>query len=340
MPSLDGPGEERPERYLARPVRPVVQIAARVALWGAVAFGCIGGIVAMVRPAGGGEEPVVAETDDSLVPAPVAGTAERIAHEWLLATEADQERLEELFVEVPTIGNPGGQVLEVREVTTVAGRRLADGYWAVTVAADVVDAEPEEGSVGSTEDQMEDAAGGAADEGEEPPREATWYLDIGIVGQIDGGLVALSAPSVMPGPPAALPDWRVGDTSFGEASEGDPIVATVQGFLTAMLTGEGDPSRYAAPGTEMRAATPAPFVEVAVQDISTDETDDGRTWVLAQVLGTTRGGVSQLYTYDLIVTQRVDRWEVDTLSGVPTVLREVPPEAAEGEPESGSEGGS
>lgn len=322
LPPLERVGEERPERYLARPVRPVVQVAARVGLWGAVAFGCVGGIVAMVRPADGGAEPVEATSDDAIVPAAVAGTAERIVAEWLTATEADQELLDDLFVEAPSVGNPGAHMLEVRDVTTVSGRRLADGYWAVTVAADVVDAEPEEGDPGATEEAMEEAAGGAP---EEESREGTWYLDIGIVGQVDGGLVALAAPSVMPGPPAAEPDWNVGDVTFGDASEGDPVVTTVQGFLSAMLTGDGDPSRYAAPGAQMRAANPAPFAEVTVQEIATDEMDDGRLWVLAQVVGTTRGGVSQIFVYDLIVTQRVDRWEVDTLSGVPTVLREAPP---------------
>jgi hypothetical protein len=322
-PSLDRMADERPERYLARPVRPVVQIAARVALWGAVAFGCVGGLVAMVRPSDGGAEPVATTSDDAIVPAAVAGTAERIVAEWLTATEADSERMEDLFVEVPSIGNPGAQVLEVRDVTTVSGRRLADGYWAVTVAADVVDAEPEEGDPGATEAAMEEAAGGVPEE--ELSREGTWYLDVGIVGQVDGGLVGLAAPAVMPGPPAAEPEWNVGDVTFGDASEGDPVATTVQGFLSAMLTGDGDPSRYAAPGAQMRAANPAPFADVTVQEIATDEMEDGRLWVLAQVVGTTRGGVSQIFVYDLIVAQRVDRWEVDTLSGVPTVLREAPP---------------
>lgn len=332
---LDRGPEDRTERYLVRPVRPVAQIATRVALWGAVAFGCLGGLFGVLRSSGDDPPPARAVVDDSVVPVQVAGMAERVVQEWLTATDADRDRMTDLFVEVPPIGNASGFELEVRNVTAVAGRRMADGYWAVTVAADVVDADPD-AAASEAEEQIEAAAGGSAEE-EQREREATWYLDVGIVGQPDGGLAALAAPAVMPGPEEAVPGWSIGEASVGDAVEGDPIVATVEGFLSALLTGERDPERYVAPGVEVRPTSPAPFVEVAVQDVSMEEMEDGRTWVLVQALGTTRGGVSQSFVYDLILQQRVDRWEIQTLSGVPTVLREATPDTPVTEPDSSSD---
>jgi hypothetical protein len=143
---------------------------------------------------------------------------------------------------------------------------------------------------------------------------------------VDGGLAAVTAPAVMPGPPTASSTWRVGEDDPPEGLDEASIEATVLGLLTASLTGNGDPGRYVAPGVEISAASPAPFVEVTIEDVATDQVDGGRLWVLAQVLGTTRGGMSQAFTYDMVMVQRVDRWEVLSLSGVPTLLREVPPE--------------
>lgn len=305
-----GPGyieieDELPEHYAVRPVRPVAQLAARVGLWGAVVFGCLGGLIGLFRPTARPDAPaVVAAADDAGVPAPVSGVAERTVEAWLTATEDDREALDALFVDGVSVADRGGAVPTVAEVTTVAGRRLEDGYWTVTVAADIT----------------EPAAAGAVDPGgaAAEPATATWYVEVGIVGDVGGGLAALTTPSVMPAPPGVDDGWEQSDDDAWTPQDDDPIVATVQGFLSALLTGEGDPLRYLAPGGSIRAADPPPFTElVVVQMAVTGEDDDTEVRAWTQAEATTPGGSRRVVAYELVLTRSVDRWEITELSGVP-----------------------
>ena len=43
--------------YDAKPDRPLMQLVVRTGLWVALALGCVGGAVALLRPAGGSETP-------------------------------------------------------------------------------------------------------------------------------------------------------------------------------------------------------------------------------------------------------------------------------------------
>lgn len=283
----------------------------------ALAVGCIGGLVGLLRPSPSPEVVVEPSADERIVPAPVAGVAELAVEEWLTATEAEREELAGLFVEEPFLpaGTPESEADDapiVSRVTTVGGQRLEDGYWSVTVAADVV--EPGTPPAGGGTDDT-----GDADEAV-PDGRTRWFLEVGIVGDGNGGYVPLAAPAVMPAPPADTPDWGVGGSSVDLESD-DPLVATIEQFLTALLTGEGEASRYLATGVEIPVADPPPFDDVTVEQITLEESgDDAETWVLVAVLATTPGGAQVPLTYDLVTVRRSDRWEILALSGFPTLI--------------------
>ena len=146
----------------------------------------------------------------------------------------------------------------------------------------------------------------------------TWYVEVGIVGDVETGLAALTTPGVLPAPPAAPEGWRRDDAGLPLADQ-DEQWATVDGFLRALLAGEGDPARYMAPGRSITTASQPPFVAVDVQVMTmAGNPEDGRVevWVEADV--ETPGGVHRLVAYEIEMAQRQDRWEVVAVSGAPT----------------------
>jgi hypothetical protein len=326
LPRLAGPApghDEAPpwdeyreaERYAVRPVRPLAQLAARVGLWTLVGLGCLGGVLALVRPSGS-DPAVEASTAEEAIPAPVVRVAELVVEEWLTATGDDRDRLDVLFVEPPSLGDAGAGVA-VERVTSLAGRQVAEDYWAVTVAADVVET-PLVGVLVEGGAGGESAATTIPEEGSQPAQ-TRWYVEVGIVGDEERGLAALTTPAVMPLPPTLPDDTRVLDVSPSDAEPGDPVTEVVEGFLGAMLTGAGDPTRYLAPGVSMTPADPPPFFDVRVEQIVSEPLgDDSEIWILAHVVATTPGGAERRFTYDLYAVAAVDRWEIVALSGVPT----------------------
>jgi hypothetical protein len=339
-----------PGHYDARPARPLAQFAMRAALWTAVAVGCLGGVVGLVREPGGGDGgPVTVTPSISSIPGPVADTAKLVVGEWLTATGDDEQdaALLAMFVDPPTLRGTSGLV-SVDRLTAVAGQRMTDGYWSVTVAAQVTETVPVEGS-GTTPTGADDAAAGdttlvapAADQGDgaaDAPgdetqaaeiRTATWYLQVGIVGDVTSGLSALTAPAVVPPPPPAPDGWRSTTESFEAATADDPVAKAVGGFLNALLAGDGDPSRYQAAGHEMKAADPAPFTGIELLEMSVLPLEQGKLRVIAWVAGTSQGGARRYYSYELMLAERVDRWEITGFSGAPTLVVQPPEQAPAG----------
>jgi hypothetical protein len=268
------------------------------------------------------------------VPAPVAGIAERAVRAWLSATgPGDAPRLAELYVEPPVVRVEGGATLVPEDVTTVAGTRQMDGYWAVTVAARVVEVSDQAADAGA-----DPAAAPATDPAANPgtglegsdegvagvtgePVDATWYIQVGIVGDDAGGLKALTTPSILPGPPGTVADgWRSSASPTGSPTDDDPVASTVQGFLRALLADGGDPGRYLATGLRIDAADPPTFESVEVTTISVDDLGDGQTRALAQIEGRTSSGLVVTSSYEVILAERTDRLEITGFSGAPTLV--------------------
>jgi hypothetical protein len=309
----------------------------RAGLWAAVVLGCVSGLLALGR-SGGSDGEGTTTTDDSAddLPAPVGNTAELAVLAWL-TVEPDSDGLEDVFIDPPAVVDMATQNLRVGDVRAVAGQSLGDGYWTVTVAAQVEDVPPEEAA--DPEAEAEDAAEevvappGPDAEDEEESGPVTWYVEVGVVGSVADGLAALTTPAVMAAPPPVSDEWRRSGVDGRTPERDDPIVDAIDGFLDAMLTGSGDPARYAAPGLEVTSLDPAPFDDVTVLEMALEDLDGGevRAWAQAQV--TTETGTRSVVGYEFVLVPRQDRWEVVEFWGTPSVVEgpAVEAPAAEGE---------
>ncbi len=308
------PAPALPEHYVARPARPIAQLAARTGLWTAVALGCVGGCVGMLRPTPEAAAPVAADTEDGQVPAPVAGVAERAVQAWLVADAGDQATLDEMFVDPPAADELATDGLSVAGAAAVAGRATGPARWSVTVAAEVAEAGrgADDGELLGEPAPDDDAAAAL-------PTAATWYVEVTVVGDAATGLQALTTPAVVPAPAAAGSGWEPDRDGAHAPDPSDPVVATIEGFLAALLTGQGDPARYLSPGVEIGRLDPAPFVGISVSDVAIRTGTDSaaglaRAWAEVQV--TTARGARQVLAYELTLAERSGRWEVRELAGV------------------------
>lgn len=310
------PDELRP--YPVRWSRPGVQLAARVALWGAVAFGCVSGLVALTRSPTALPPAPASDGGPNGLPAPVAGTAERAVAAWLTAAGDDrQDVLADVFVEPVGVASLREEALAIGDVTTIAGREVADGFWWVTVAVDVTETPPAAPGDGTA----------APDPAAEEPVTTAWYVEVGVVGDVESGLAALTTPAVLPVAPAPPDGWRV--PSGTPLQPDDDQYVTVEGFLRALLVGDGDPSRYMTPGSSVELPDAPVFVEVDITEVTvTEEPAEGRARVRVVADVATAGGVERRVAYAIEVAQREGRWEVVDLPGNPVVVRRADGEGA------------
>lgn len=159
--------------------------------------------------------------------------------------------------------------------------------------------------------------------------ESTSYVSIGVrffeveVVATGSGLSATSLPWIAPAP-------QVGDrvdSEWGRADvpeSGDPLADTTERFLTALLTGNGELGRYAAPGSDLRAV-PATFDTVDLDRLASRTDAEGGRWVRAWVKAESAESLLWL-TYDLQVTERDGRWEIAAMGPAPVVTEspEIP----------------
>lgn len=295
-----------PQRLI--PARPQAQVAARIGLWSLVALGAIGGLVGLLRPAA---EPTGGTTGDSgpaTVPAEMSGYAELAVTTWVEASgDEDDAAVESMFASNPSTAAGDSGRRRVGATHTVGARPVGDGddYWAVTVAARV--------------DEMG---------GDRRWRSAgTWYVEIGVVRE-DGALVAVGEPALVPAPAKPADEPRPEGGGLGVPSGDDEEMATtVEGFLSALVAGDGDVSRYLAPDVDIAPVTPAPFEQVALQRWSVTELSDTEVRIRLTARGTSARGVPRTVSYELGLKERAGRWEVTSLSGAPTLDQEDEAEA-------------
>ena len=135
------------------------------------------------------------------------------------------------------------------------------------------------------------------------------------------GLSALTLPAPAPEPlhetGAAL---RYGSSVMPSGAIGTAVAA----FLSALLTGTGEITRYITPGAEIRAVEPAPYRRAQLRSLmATDEEAAPLEGTEARVLVTavvTDGLKRQLTTqYALSLKARGGRWEVAAVDTAPVV---------------------
>jgi hypothetical protein len=181
--------------------------------------------------------------------------------------------------------------LYVLRTATLAADEIVSGYWAVTVAADVL----------------------AAVDGLYTPAGLRYYT-VGVA-ERDGALVATAPPSQIPAPSRAKAP-RLAVPALSTPAQHARTEAASR-FLAALLAGQGELDRYAAPGVSLPTIHPPPFTLVELQRTGTREVAPGRVLLQVEVAGVDAGGRTHVLGYALELAERAGRWEVAALHPAP-----------------------
>lgn len=221
-----------------------------------------------------------------------AGYAQLFVGAWLRSSAADatsaQARLAQSMAPDVDLPDPApGAQSRLVSVTAVRSAQRGGGAWSVTVAAQYAQG---------------------------PVR----YYAVWVAADPSGAaFVVTGAPGVVAGP------GRVGvpESVYGVTVPDGALPSAVGEFLGAYLTGSGEVGRYLSPGVVLEAVAPAPFTEVAVQQVLAVEKaaaagqvpgDGTRVRVAVRVEARDAAGRWPL-TYELALKARSGRWEVAAL---------------------------
>ena len=278
----------------------------RIVLWGLVACAPLGlgvgtvALAAATRPA---------QTTAAVTPEPdgrieATGVAEHAVITWLAATRSAQPQPDGLapVADLPT------KALEVSDPGAVESR-WEDGAWVVTVGVTVTSTTP------------------ATDEVSEPVTVARRrYFQVPVAVDAAGQVSVLTLPAEVAGPtltPAPGSGYR------STVPPAHPASVAAGDFLAALLAGAGDITRYTAPGAEIRAVTPAPYIEVIVESVAAADAPsenpvEGETAVLlVRARARDATGAVTRFDYVLSMAVRSARWEITQIRGAPQPAGEV-----------------
>jgi hypothetical protein len=193
--------------------------------------------------------------------------------------------------DVDLTGVAPGQLYLAR-TTAVAAEQQASGYWAVTVAADVLETV----------------------KGKLRPLGIRYY-QVGVYS--DGhGYVATSLPAEVQAPPAVSPPPLLLD-AMAPPTDGDPVAGALSRFFDALLAGHGELARYVTPSSGLETLSPLPFTGITLRALAVYPPDEGATPSMAQaeVVGTDQGGHVTVLHYTLDIVQADGRWVVSRIRG-------------------------
>lgn len=248
------------------------------------------------------------------------GYAAGFVSEWMRATSDDPGELD-TYVDISGVGGYlSAKPWEYRDLEVVSSDIVDDKFVNVLLSANVKE---------TTKD----------DDDNELTSWPRRYWQVPIATD-ESGPKAMGFPT-----PIAAPTPGAGeDLAYSEplavSSEGGE---TVQNFLMAYLTGEGDITRFTSPDTTFTAIAPAPYTRVDIiklgSDLPADEQtgDDSRLRVRAVVAATSADERMATATYTLTMTMRAGRWEVLAIDDAPLVYIDSDEEASDPAPSLTSE---
>lgn len=268
--------------------------AITAGLWAFVSIGAVGGVVGLTRPqANAATDRLGSEPSDVVPPPEIIGMAE-----WAVRISVPAAEVQSIGADVAAPAerprSSGGNV-RVVSATAVSAHPVGDGYWAITVAAEI--------ELG-------------------PGQVVRWYLEVGVIDDPSGSFVATD-PALVPAPSA--PEHQVEPAgTLRTPDPSDPSVATVASFLRALLSGDPAVSRWTAPDVSIGpAVAPDTFVDVRVSRAAIAEVDAGTRRVRVEIVATTAMKATVALAYEVTLASRGDRWEVTEMSGAPTLTASV-----------------
>ena len=224
----------------------------------------------------------------------VEGFVELFIAAYIGAGEDSIDALDPFVDDVALDGVETGSWRAVR-TTSLGAQELSPGYYAVVVAAEVV----------ATDTESDDQPVGIC------------YFSVGVV-EATTGWVVTGLPTLIPPPSrAAKPELLIGRFDGLDTAPG--LGEMLPRFLAALLTGDGELTRYTSPSSPIVAVHPPPFVSIELLGTGSVETPDGPIEVSVRVRGTDPAGQAQILEYALVVEQRDGRWEVSRLLPAPTL---------------------
>jgi hypothetical protein len=146
--------------------------------------------------------------------------------------------------------------------------RLGNGYWQVTVAAEVLE---------------------RRDEGYEPVGLQHYAVAIA---KAPNGLLATALPARVSPERTVIPAGTYGDLRV----EGDAeLAAFADGFADALYAGSGMLPRFVTPSSDLEPLTPAPYTHIEVVYVAEGKVA-GEGWVTIAAVGSTASGLSEIVT--------------------------------------------
>ncbi|MGH3456080.1 MAG: conjugal transfer protein [Nocardioidaceae bacterium] len=274
--------------------------AATVAIVAALALSPAGVVVGLAAASSGSAPTTDTRVSDTRgEQAAVEEFAARFVTTWLAANANNAEERLSGLVEIPDGAEFPSTGLQATDPTVADVDQVSGGLWSVTIAVTATAAQSDQG--------------------------VRRFYTVPVVYDA-GQLVALALPS-----PVAAPTMAE-TPSLGYPSDltsAHPAWRTVAGFMTALLAGGGDITRYLTPGTHVAPVLPVPFGEVRINQIATQAevgvepertpADGQQLAVLVTAVGgasTTDGG-GLTVQYALILTGRDGRWEVTEVEASP-----------------------
>ena len=195
-----------------------------------------------------------------------------------------------------------------------------NGTWTITVGVTLASSVAPSATAAAT-------ASSAADASQTPAQPSRQYFSVPVAYTAGNGhraMTALALPAQIPGPDIAAATNNGYTNQLDPAS---PIAQSAQGFLTSLLTGVGDITRYTTPGVTIAAIAPPPYtsVELIAVDAAagmngSSQPPDGalaRIRLTVTLTGATHDQLTAQYA--LALTARAGRWEVTAFDPTPPI---------------------
>ena len=292
----DSTGRLTSDHLAERSLRPWRSWGITAALWALVIGGAVAGVLGMARSGETKAAPTAnAPVGPAQVPAEVLGSAE-----WAVRVSlTEPEGAVAAAVVVDAAERPRSTVspVEVMAATAVQAEPAGEGYWAVLVATDV----------------RSGANGGGQ----------RWYLEVGVV-ETDSGPVAMTDPALVPAPVVPVGSVAIDGPAPSRPDRTDPVVATVESFLAALVSGDPTVNRWTAPGVDVwPAAAPGVFVDVDLTAIAVERRGTNEVTARAEIAVVTADELLAVFAYTVQLVERDGRWEVVAVGATPRVRRIV-----------------
>lgn len=275
---------------------------ATAILWSALAAGPLAlvlgllMVLAISAPAPSARAPAADRSGEQVA---VEEFAQRFVVTWLQTPQGQEKQLSP-YVQVAHLTLPEVP-WRAEAPATASVARISEGLWTVTVAVTL------------------SARGSPAERR---------YFQVAVKYLPSGNGAALVA-AALPAPVAAPLAAAAPELAYRyRASLADPVATSIGEFLSALLTGQGDVTRYVSPGTVVAAVSPPPYTAVTVTDVLVDRELAGGTAPASgerlAVLATARAtaGPQQVVDvqYALTLLARAGRWEVKAVDPAPAVV--------------------